>query len=78
MKQDEYRKYARDAVRLASHASSTAKKTLLLALAERWLDLADAEGNRAKAKAPTSSTGMTGARSPWSIRRANSRAYVDA
>ena len=49
MKQDEYRKYARDAVRLASHASSTAKKTLLLALAERWLDLADAEGKRAKA-----------------------------
>jgi hypothetical protein len=48
-KQDEYRKYARDAVRLASHASSTAKKTLLLALAERWLDLADAEEKRAKA-----------------------------
>jgi predicted DNA-binding ArsR family transcriptional regulator len=49
VKQDEYRKYARDAVRLASHASSTAKKTLLLALAERWLDLADAEEKRAKA-----------------------------
>jgi hypothetical protein len=48
-KQDEYRKYARDAVRLASHASSNAKKTLLLALAERWLDLADAEEKRAKA-----------------------------
>jgi hypothetical protein len=48
MKQDEYRKYASDAVRLASQASSTAKKTLLLALAERWLDLADAEGKRAK------------------------------
>ena len=47
MKQDEYRKYARDAVRLASHASSTAKKTLLLALAERWLDLADAQNKRA-------------------------------
>ena len=49
MKQDEYRKYARDAVRLASHASSTVKKTVLLALAERWLDLADAEEKRAKA-----------------------------
>ena len=49
MKQDEYRKYARDAVRLASHASSTAKKTLLLALAERWLDLAATEEKRAKA-----------------------------
>jgi hypothetical protein len=48
-KQDEYRNYARDAVRLASHSSSTAKKTLLLALAEKWLDLADVEGKRAKA-----------------------------
>jgi hypothetical protein len=46
-KQDEYRNYARDAVRLASHASSTAKKSLLLALAERWLDLADAQNKRA-------------------------------
>jgi hypothetical protein len=42
-KQDDYRNYARDAVRLASNASSTAKKTLLLALAERWLDLADTQ-----------------------------------
>jgi hypothetical protein len=50
VKQDEYRKYARDAVRLASHASSTAKKTLLLALAERWLDLADAEQRRVKSE----------------------------
>ena len=49
VKQDEYRKYARDAVRLASHASSTAKKALLLALAERWLDLADTVEKRAKA-----------------------------
>jgi predicted DNA-binding ArsR family transcriptional regulator len=48
-KQDEYRKYARYAVRLASHASSNAKKTLLLALAERWLNLADAEEKRVKA-----------------------------
>jgi hypothetical protein len=48
-KQDEYRNYARDAVRLASHASSNAKKSLLLALAERWLDLADAQDARAKA-----------------------------
>jgi hypothetical protein len=48
-KQDDYRNYARDAVRLASHASSTAKKSLLLALAERWLDLADAQDARAKA-----------------------------
>ena len=31
-KQDDYRNYARDAVRLASNASSTAKKSLLLAL----------------------------------------------
>jgi len=46
-KQDEYRNYARDAVRLASNASSTAKKSLLLALAERWLDLADAQDTRA-------------------------------
>ena len=79
MKQDEYRKYARDAVRLASHASSTAKKTLLLALAERWLDLAATEEKRAKADHSShSSSGMTGARSPASIRRANSRGYVDA
>ena len=28
---------------------STAKKSLLLALAERWLDLADAQDTRAKA-----------------------------
>jgi hypothetical protein len=48
-KQDDYRNYARDAVRLASHATSTAKKSLLLALAERWLDLADAQDVRAKA-----------------------------
>jgi hypothetical protein len=48
-KQDAYRKYATDAVRLASHASSTAKKILLLALGERWLDLADAQDRRAKA-----------------------------
>ena len=48
-KQDEYRNYARDAVRLASHASSTAKKSLLLALAERWLDLADVQDAPAKA-----------------------------
>ena len=48
-KQDEYRHYARDAVRLASHASSTAKKSLLLALAERRLDLADAQDARTKA-----------------------------
>jgi hypothetical protein len=48
-KQIEYRNYARDAVRLASHASSNAKKSLLLALAERWLDLADAQDARAKA-----------------------------
>ena len=78
MKQDEYRKYARDAVRLASHASSTAKKALQLALAERWLDLADAEEKRAADQGSHSSTGMTGARSPGSIRRANSCAYVDA
>jgi hypothetical protein len=32
-----------------SCANTSAKKTLLLALAERWLDLADAEGKRAKA-----------------------------
>ena len=49
VKRDEYWKYARDAVRLASHASSTAKKALLLALAERWLDLADTEEKRGKA-----------------------------
>lgn len=30
-------------------ASTGAKKTLLLALAERWLDLADTEDKRAKA-----------------------------
>ena len=30
-------------------ASTGAKKTLLLALAERWLDLADTENKRAKA-----------------------------
>jgi hypothetical protein len=48
-KRDEYRKYAADAVRLASCANTSAKKTLLLALAERWPDLADAEGKRAKA-----------------------------
>jgi hypothetical protein len=48
-KQEEYRNYARGAVRLASNASSTAKKGLLLALAERWLDLADAQDTRAKA-----------------------------
>jgi hypothetical protein len=48
-KQDDDRNYARDAVRLASHASSTAKKSLLLALAERWLDLADAQDARVKA-----------------------------
>ena len=48
-KQDNYRNYERDAVRLASNASSTAKKSLLLALAERWLDLADAQDTRAKA-----------------------------
>ena len=47
-KQDDYRNYARDAVRLASNASSTAKKSLLLALAERWLDLADAQDTRAR------------------------------
>jgi hypothetical protein len=75
MKQDEYRKYARDAVRLASHASSTAKKALQIALAERWLDLADTEEKR---QGSHSSTGMTGARSPRSIRRAISCAYVDA
>jgi hypothetical protein len=48
-KHDEYRNYAGDAIRLASHATSTAKKSLLLALAERWLDLADAQDARAKA-----------------------------
>lgn len=48
-KQDDYRTYAIDAVRLASNASSTAKKTMLLALAERWLALADAQDRRAKA-----------------------------
>ena len=53
-KQDEYRNYARDAVRLASHASSTAKKSLLLALAERWLDLADAQNKRASRPAGVS------------------------
>ena len=79
MKQDEYRKYARDAVRLASHASSTAKKTLLLALAERWLDLADTEEKRAKTDQGSHFIQwLTGARSPASIRRANSRAYIDA
>jgi hypothetical protein len=34
-KQNDYRNYTRDAVRLASHATSTAKKSLLL----RWLTL---------------------------------------
>jgi hypothetical protein len=48
-KQDDYRKYATDEVRLAFYASSTAKKILLLALAERWLDLPDAQDRRAKA-----------------------------
>ena len=48
-KQDDYWNYARDAVRLASQATSTAKKSLLLALAERWLDLADAQDARVKA-----------------------------
>ena len=33
-------------------ASTGAKKTLLLALAERWLDLADTEDKRAKAGQP--------------------------
>ena len=48
-KQDDYRNYARDPVRLASNASSAAKKSLLLALAERWLDRAGAQDIRAKA-----------------------------
>ena len=48
-KQDDYRNYARDAVSLASNASSTAKKSVLLALTERWLELADAHDTRAKA-----------------------------
>ena len=39
----------KDAVRLASNASSTAKKTVLLALAEGWLGLGDAQDRRAKA-----------------------------
>jgi hypothetical protein len=60
VKQDEYRKYAREAVRLASHASSTAKKTLLLALAERWLDLADAEQRRVKPERPRLIDGRDG------------------
>jgi hypothetical protein len=48
-KPDEYRKYAADAVRLASGGSTSAETTRLLVLAERWLDLADAEDERSKA-----------------------------
>ena len=48
LKHDEYRKYAMDAVRLATCREHWCQE-LLLALAERWLDLADTENKRAKA-----------------------------
>lgn len=39
----------RDVVSLASNARLDCQEELLLALAERWLDLADAQDTRAKA-----------------------------
>jgi hypothetical protein len=40
-KEDDYRRNAAHAVKLAQHAKSTTDKGRLLALAEKWLDLAD-------------------------------------
>ncbi len=40
-KEDDYRKNAAETVELASRATNTADKGHLLALAEKWLDLAD-------------------------------------
>jgi hypothetical protein len=47
-KHDAYREYAADAAKLASRASTTAGKARMLALADKWLNLADAEEARAK------------------------------
>ncbi len=40
-KEDDYRKNAAETVELASRATNTADKGHLLALADKWLDLAD-------------------------------------
>jgi hypothetical protein len=55
-KEDDYRKNAADAVQLANRAASTPDKSRLLALAERWLDLADRAHRRVRAHAAGSRT----------------------
>jgi hypothetical protein len=40
-KQDDYRRNAAKTIELANRASSSADKSHLLSLAEKWLDLAD-------------------------------------
>jgi hypothetical protein len=50
-KQDDLRMNAAETVSLAHRASSAADKAHLLALAERWLDLADSVAKRAKRQA---------------------------
>jgi hypothetical protein len=50
-KEDDYRKNAAEAVELANRAASTGDKSRLLALAERWLDLADRAHRSVRARA---------------------------
>jgi hypothetical protein len=49
--QDDYRKSAAETVDLAHRANTPADKAHLVALAERWLDLADSVAKRAKRQA---------------------------
>ena len=55
----DYRKRAEECVEIAQTARTSAQRTMLLHIAETWLNLAkDAEGNasRGMAKAPETST----------------------